>query len=145
MFALEEHFAREIISHAREEAPNECVGILGGKEGRVLRLYRGTNAEHSPYRYSLDPKDLYRIYRDLDSQGWEVAGIYHSHPKAGAYFSETDLKLAFWTGAIYIVVSLLDAERPVMRAFRVADGQATEEDLSIVPDSPFHDSDASPS
>ncbi|MBI2918582.1 MAG: M67 family metallopeptidase [Chloroflexi bacterium] len=136
MFTLEQRFASEIIAHARDDAPNECVGILGGKEGHVLRLYRGTNAEHSPYRYSLDPKDLYRIYKDLDAASWEVVGIYHSHPRAGAYFSDTDLKLAFWTQAVYIVVSLLDLERPVMKAFRVSEGKAFDEELAVVPDGP---------
>ncbi|MBI2866491.1 MAG: M67 family metallopeptidase [Chloroflexi bacterium] len=136
MFNLEERFAQQIIAHAREEAPNECVGILGGAGGQVLSLYRGINAEHSPRRYSLDPKDLYRIHRDLDDHGWEVVGIYHSHPQAGAYFSDTDLKLAFWTNAVYIVVSLLDPGQPEMRAYRVVAEKAVEEELNIGPDTP---------
>ncbi len=146
MFQIEQRFVQEIAAHAREDAPNECVGILGGKEGQVLTLYRGTNAEHSPYHYSLDPKDLYRIYRDLDSQGWEVVGIYHSHPRAGAYFSDTDLKLAFWTNAVYIVVSLLDPQQPEMKAFRVTEGKATEETMEVIPSGNLiHNPDIRPS
>ena len=38
----------EIVAHAREEAPNECCGMIGARDGGAASLYRARNAEASP-------------------------------------------------------------------------------------------------
>jgi proteasome lid subunit RPN8/RPN11 len=40
----------EIIAHARETAPEECCGIIAGKDGVATKLYRMTNAAEQAYR-----------------------------------------------------------------------------------------------
>ena len=131
MFTLERKFADEIVSHAREEDPNECCGILAGRDGRVARLYRAVNAEASPYRYNVDPKDLLRIYKECEAQGWDFVAIYHSHTHTEAYPSATDVRLAAWPDSLYLIVSLADKANPVLRAFRIQDGAIREEPLRI--------------
>jgi len=121
----------EMITHAKEDVPNECCGIIAGKDGTATKLYRAINAEASPYRYSVDPKDLLRIYRDVDSNDWEVLVIYHSHTQTEAYPSPTDIRLAAWEDAYYVLVSLADDDNPVVRAFRIRDGEVTEEELRV--------------
>lgn len=116
----------EMISHAREDAPNECCGIIAGADGRAMKLYRAVNAEASPYRYSVEPKDLLRIHKDADANDWEFMVIYHSHTHTEAYPSPTDVRLAAWPEAYYVLVSLMDEQQPVVRAFRIVDGQITE-------------------
>ena len=132
MFALERRYIDDMIAHAREEAPNECCGILAGKDGRILQLYRAINAEQSRYRYNIDSQDLFRIHRECEEQGWEFVGIYHSHTDSEAYPSPTDVRLAFWPEALYFLVSLRDSENPEVRAYRILDGQVSEEELEIV-------------
>ena len=132
MLTLERSHIDDMIAHARADAPNECCGIIAGKNGRATTLYRAVNAEASPYRYNVDPKDLLRIYRDLDDHGWDVLVIYHSHTHTEAYPSPTDIRLAAWPEAHYVIVSLEDDANPVVRAFRIEDGQATEEPLEVV-------------
>ncbi len=124
-------FAEEIIAHAREDAPNECCGIIAGSNGDATKLYRAINAEASPYRYSVDPKDLLRIYRDLEGNGWDVFAIYHSHTHTEAYPSPTDVRLAAWPDAYYLIVSLEHEANPVLRAFRIQDGAIEEEELQV--------------
>ncbi len=131
MFVLERKYADEIIAQAREEAPNECCGVLGGRDGRVEKLFRAVNAEKSPYRYNVDPHDLLRIYRECDANGWDFLAIYHSHTHTEAYPSPTDVRLAAWPESTYIIVSLADPENPVLRAFRIQDGRVSEEELRI--------------
>ena len=131
MLSLERSYSDEIIAHAREDAPNECCGIIAGNDGSATKLYRALNAEASPYRYNVDPKDLLRIYRDIDGNGWDVLAIYHSHTHTEAYPSPTDVKLAAWPEAYYVIVSLEDDANPVLRAFRIEDGQVTEEELRV--------------
>ena len=132
MLKLDRSYVDEIIAHARQDVPNECCGIIAGVDGRATRLYRAVNAEASPYRYNVDPKDLLRIYRDLESKGWDVLAIYHSHTHTEAYPSPTDVRLAAWPEAYYLIVSLADAANPVLRVFRINDGQVKEEELQVL-------------
>ena len=131
MFRIEKRYIDDMIAHAREEAPNECCGFLAGKDGRVLQFYRGTNAEQSRYRYEVDSDELYRIHRECEERGWEFVGIYHSHPSTEAYPSPTDVRRASWPEALYFVVSLRDSENPDVRAYRIVDGQVSEEELEV--------------
>ncbi len=131
MLKLERRYVDEIIRHAREEDPNECCGILAGRDGQVARLYRAVNAEASPYRYNVDPKDLLRIYKECDAQGWDFVAIYHSHTHTEAYPSATDVRLAAWPDSLYLIVSLADNANPILRAFRIQDGAIREEPLRI--------------
>jgi len=130
VFVLERKYADEIIAQAREEAPNECCGILAGRD-RVEKLFRAINAEKSAYRYNVHPHDLKRIYDECEANGWDFVAIYHSHTHSEAYPSPTDVSLAAWPDATYIVVSLTHPEKPVLRAFRIQDGHVSEEELQI--------------
>jgi proteasome lid subunit RPN8/RPN11 len=131
VFVLKREYADKIIAQAREEAPSECCGVLAGRDGRVAKLFRAVNGEKSPYRYNVDPHDLLRIYRECDANGWDFLAIYHSHTHTEAYPSPTDVRLAAWPDALYLIVSLLDSENPILRAFHIQDGRVSEEELRI--------------
>src|SRR3972149_3479972 len=127
--SLPQSFIDGMIAHAQEDAPDECCGIIAGEAGRAVKLFRAKNAEASPYRYNVEPKDLFRIYRECEENGWDFLAIYHSHAASDAYPSPTDVRLAFWPEAYYILVSLQDSANPVVRAFRILDGAVAEEEL----------------
>jgi len=129
---LDCRYIDEIVAHAREEAPNECCGIIAGQDGRPVKLFRAVNAQASPYRYEVESQDLFRINQEIESNGWDFLAIYHSHVEAEAYPSPTDVRLAFWPDAYYLIVSLADQASPVLRAFRIRDGRVSEEELEIV-------------
>jgi [CysO sulfur-carrier protein]-S-L-cysteine hydrolase len=132
LFYLEKKYSSEMISHARSEAPNECCGILAGVNGKAIKLYRTTNAEHSPVRYNVEPQELFHIYQEIDKRGWELLGIYHSHPHSKAYPSATDIKYAFFPGSWYFIVSLSDPIQPAVRVFRIANDKIEEQELKVV-------------
>ncbi len=131
MFRLDKRQVEEMIAHARAEAPQEACGVLAGPEGRVERVYRTTNVERSGVRYRLDPQEQYEILIELEQRGWELVGIYHSHPASEAYPSATDLEWAFYPDSLYFIVSLADQERPVIRAFRIVEGEVREEEIIV--------------
>ena len=133
MFRLDEKFAREMIAHAQREAPNECCGLLAGAKGRVEAVFPAKNALNSPVRYSLDPKELYRLLKTIDERGWDLLGIYHSHTHSQAYPSATDVKLAYYPEALYLIISLQDPGGPLVRAFRIVEGAISEEELLVAP------------
>ena len=121
----------ELIAHAREDAPDECCGIVATENDRAVKVFRATNAEASPVRYSLDPREQYRITMEIEEQGWELGAIYHSHTRSEAYPSQTDVNLAFYPEALYVIVSLRKPDDPEVRAFRIADERIEEVPLSV--------------
>jgi proteasome lid subunit RPN8/RPN11 len=120
----------ELLAHAREDAPNECCGLIGGEDGVARTVYRARNAEASPLRYNLDPQDQFRIMSEMEERGEELAAIYHSHTASPAYPSQTDINLAAYPDTLYLIVSLADGERD-LRGFRIEDGGVTEVELEI--------------
>jgi proteasome lid subunit RPN8/RPN11 len=121
----------QMLDQAREEAPNECCGILGGKDGAASTMYRATNAEQSPLRYTLDPNDLYRIsFQEIPENDEEMLAIYHSHTASPAYPSQTDINLATYPDSIYLILSLAEGEQP-LRGFRISDGEVSEVELTV--------------
>jgi len=129
MLTLTQQIIDEIVDQAQAEAPNECCGIIAGKDGRATKLFKARNAEASPYRYSVDAQDLFKIYRECEASDWEFLVIYHSHTASEAYPSPTDVRLAFWPEAHYVLISLEDAEKPVVRSFRILDSAVSEEEI----------------
>jgi [CysO sulfur-carrier protein]-S-L-cysteine hydrolase len=132
LFYLEKNYAGEMAAHAGAEAPDECCGILAGAGGKVVKLYRAANAAHSPFRYNVHPEELLGIYRDLEEKKWDLLGIYHSHTASPAYPSAVDVRYAFWSKALYIIISLQNPAKPVLRAFHINKGVIVEEELKII-------------
>ncbi len=124
----------EIVAHAREEAPNECCGMVSGADGHATAVHRARNAEASPLRYTIHPQDQFRITMDIEERGEEIAAIYHSHTKSPAEPSQTDINLAEnWPDPLYVICSVADPDAPDVRAFSIHDGRVEEVELHVDP------------
>jgi proteasome lid subunit RPN8/RPN11 len=119
----------EIIAHARDHAPRECCGVIAGKDGALAHLHRLTNLEQGNNRYLFDDEEFYKVYWEIENRGEELISVYHSHPVTVAYPSTTDVEFAFWPEAIYLICSLEFEQSPVIRGFRIVDGEIAEIDL----------------
>jgi proteasome lid subunit RPN8/RPN11 len=124
-------FMKEIVDHGLRSFPNECCGLVAGRDGSPVRVYQMTNLDASPVSYRLDPKEQLEVFDEMDAEGLDLWGIYHSHTHSEAYPSETDRRLAFYPDALYLLLSLSDRENPVLRAFRIVDDEVSEEELTI--------------
>jgi proteasome lid subunit RPN8/RPN11 len=120
----------DIIAHAREDAPNECCGMIASLDGGAVRVYRATNSAASDLRYEIDGVEQYRIQTEIDDSGWDLGAIYHSHTRSAPYPSQTDINLAFYPDSLYVIVGLAGDE-PEVRAFRIADQQVSEAPLEV--------------
>lgn len=120
----------EMIEQAREEIPNECCGLIGGVDGEAKTLYKAKNSEASPLRYNLDPQDQFRIMSEMEERGEELAAIYHSHTASPAFPSQTDINLATYPDAIYLILSLAEGEEP-LKGFWIRDGEVSEAELEV--------------
>ena len=122
-----------IVGQARAEAPNECCGIVGTRDGRAVTLYPLRNAAASPLRYEIDPREQLRTFEALDEAGLEAGIIYHSHTRSAPEPSQTDINLAFYPDAIYLIVGVAQ-EQDDVRAWRIADGSVSEAALAVEED-----------
>ena len=122
----------EMVAHAREDLPNECCGMIGGRDGEASRVVRVENAAASPLRYEMDPQGQYDALKAIEDAGEELIGIYHSHTRSAAYPSQTDVNEArMWPEQAYVIVSLEDEEAPDVKAFDLADLKIADVELDV--------------
>ena len=122
----------EMIAHAREDLPDECCGMIGGRDGEATSVVRVENAAHSPLRYEMDPQGQYDALKEIEDAGDELIGIYHSHTRSAAYPSQTDVNEArMWPEQVYVIVSLEDEEAPDVKAYDLADLKIADVDLDV--------------
>lgn len=130
-----------VAAHARAELPNEACGLIVGDRpaaegGRALRWLPTRNRAASPYRYEIHPDDLLRAAIETDGADEVFWAIVHSHVASPARPSPTDIGLAFYPDALYVLVSLHPAEAdpatgaPGIRAWRILDGAVDEVELT---------------
>ena len=132
-FSLSDEHFRQILEHTRAEAPNEACGLLAGRDQYVTHVLPATNVAENPLvGYLMDPEDQLRHFHMIEEEALDLLGIYHSHPASGAYPSPTDLSMAYYPEAVYAIVSLMQSDRPVLRTFRIVDGQVSEVALQIM-------------
>lgn len=122
----------EMVAHAREDLPNECCGMIGGRDGEATRVVRVENAAASPLRYEMDPQGQYDALKAIEDAGEELVAIYHSHTRSAAYPSQTDVNEAvMWPEQVYVIVSLADEDAPDVKGFDLADLKIADVELDV--------------
>jgi proteasome lid subunit RPN8/RPN11 len=122
----------DVIAHARADAPNECCGMIASRNGEAVAVHRARNKAASPLRYEIDGMEQYKIQSAIDDAGLELGAIYHSHTRSAPEPSQTDINLAFYPEALYVIVGLEHGE-PDVRAWSIVDGQVSPAALEVVP------------
>ena len=134
-----------MVDHCRSKYPKEACGILAGSAGRsvptgqerlVLQLYPMTNVEDSPIGYSMDPKEQLTIEKQMRQRNQGMLGIYHSHTASDAYPSSVDVRLAVSPDISYVLVSLKDQDRPMVKSYRIDGGKVTPEPGPLIEEVP---------
>ncbi len=134
MLQIDRQTYEALVAHARQEYPNEACALLAGPSddvGRVEKTFTLPNAEASPTFYVVEPKAQLRAMTEMDERGWDLVGIFHSHTFTEAYPSRTDVELAAYPDATYLILSLADQDAPVLRGFRIRDGEVREVPLRV--------------
>lgn len=124
-FAIDPATWDALVEHAWSDFPYEVCGLLGVEPDGTIHQYVITNDERSMTYYVMNPKELLRAMREIEDNEWQLV-IYHSHTHTQAFPSATDVRLAAYPEATYLIVTLQDRDHPDMRAFRILDGEVTE-------------------
>ena len=115
----------EIIAHAREDAPDECCGVVGSDAERAVEVHRLVNEAHSPLKFVVGG-DLVPVWTSIEDRGLEIGAIYHSHTRTAPYPSQTDINFARnWPGVEWLIVGL-DGDDIDVRSYLIADGEVQE-------------------
>lgn len=124
-----------MAAHCRQELPDEACGLIGGvrrgNEMYAKKIYRMTNVESDRAHFSMEPAEQFAAARDMRADGTELLGSFHSHPAGPAALSEEDVRRAYDTDILYLVLSLAD-DKPELKAFRVGEaGCVVQEDIVL--------------
>ena len=120
----------QMLIQAETEAPIEACGILAGKDGTVNKFYKMTNSDQSSDHFTLLPQEQFKVVKDIRAADLEMLAIYHSHPESPARPSKEDVRLAFTSGIVYVILSLQNAE-PVVKGFIINKNSVTEIPIKI--------------
>jgi len=140
MLSIKKSDLQIMFDHCLAGAPNEACGMLGGRNGRVEKVYCMTNAKPGPDYYEMDPAEQFRVMKDIRDAGLELIGLFHSHPHSQAYPSSVDVSQAYWPGtqlpnypdAVYVIVTLMDRAKQAARAFSIEEGKITEVPVQVL-------------
>lgn len=114
MTQLLPHVKREIVEHARAEAPRECCGMIGRykrSDSELVKVYPAVNSAVADRNFGISGVEQYRIERELEDDGLRIGAIYHSHPTQPPSPSAADQRfMTYFPGVLSIIVSLAGDE-----------------------------------
>jgi proteasome lid subunit RPN8/RPN11 len=116
----------ELVAFGLDNVPNECCGIGLGPVGEVAEFHRLKNVHETPQtRYEISAADQLRMFHRAEEMGWEITMVFHTHPLTEPFPSATDIALAGWPDAVYVILGC-GTMPPVMRAYFIRDGIVEE-------------------
>ncbi len=119
-----------IVEHARDDAPNECCGLIGSRDGVATSVHPMENLKASPLAFEMHGPDVMRVIDEIEDGGGELGGMYHSHTRTEPYPSQTDRNFAVnWPGLEWVIVGLSDGEATV-RSYLIDDDGVREVPLA---------------
>jgi proteasome lid subunit RPN8/RPN11 len=121
----------DMVAHARDEAPNECCGMVASRDGDAVAVHRAINTEASPLRFVIDSREQLQLLNRIEQAGLDMGAIYHSHTRTAPEPSQTDITFAQgWPGVVWIIVGLKNGE-PDVRAWLINGSDVAEAELVV--------------
>ncbi len=131
MLELPQAMVDQVIAHARRDHPDECCGVIVGKDGMATRLFEMDNADRSPTGFTFDSQEWLKVYRAIDDADEDQLVVYHSHTATAAYPSRTDILWSRTTEFQHWLLVSTRADEDEVRSFVIADGEVVEEELRV--------------
>ncbi len=123
----------EIVAHAVRDAPNECCGLVLGRDGTATSARALENLAASPFRFDIDGRELISFaFADEDDE--QLVAIYHSHTRSAPYPSQTDVNFAAgWPGVEWLIVGVPKAgdAAPAVKSYLIDDGAIRDVEIEV--------------
>lgn len=139
MITLKKADYEKMLAHARACLPEEACGLIAGTENsdgsekHIEAVYLIENTDHSNEHFTISPQEQLAAIKDMRAKGLKPLGNWHSHPESPSRPSEEDKRLFFDSKARYLILSLMDAESPVLNAFIVQNHtDVSRDELTII-------------
>ncbi len=122
----------QLLHLAQISPEQEICGLIGGRDNRPSHCYPIDNVADQPeQRFLLDAKQQIAAMATMRQRGEQLFAIYHSHPSAPAIPSRTDLEMAAYSDALYLIISLNTKGVLQLRGFRIVDAKIQEVTLCL--------------
>jgi proteasome lid subunit RPN8/RPN11 len=123
---MPEPIRQAILTHAENTFPDECCGLIASVEGAIRFAYPLTNVNPSPTSFTVDPEEHFGAMSHAENQGWEISGVFHSHPSGQPTPSETDVAVALDPDWVHLITG-----GGQISAFRIRRGEIEKVELRI--------------
>jgi proteasome lid subunit RPN8/RPN11 len=127
-----------IRRHGEADYPREACGLIGGiveperKVAVQLVPMRNSRPDAPRTRYLIDPEAFRRAQQQLERDGLDVVGVYHSHPDAVSRPSAFDQEHAWpWISYVIVAVAARHAGETTSWTLAADRGTFTPEELAI--------------
>jgi proteasome lid subunit RPN8/RPN11 len=131
----------EIRAHLESVYPDEGAGFLLGYQDGELRTVESALPQPNEFeedqrgrRYLIEPKDMLAAEKYADEHGYQILGIFHSHPDHPAEPSSYDLEWSLpWFS--YVITSVESGKAVTTRGWRLTDDRDRfyEEKIEAIP------------
>ena len=112
MLIFQNGIAEQIYTHAKNEYPKECCGIILGRRlgkqriaDRIIQALNITNENNAAAHFQIDSLEVVRAETQAENDGLEIIGFYHSHPDCETVASNEDV-LHMIEGYSYPIISV---------------------------------------
>lgn len=119
-----------MVGHCLGEAPFEGCGLIAFDGDTVVNIYPTPNQDASASVYTIPPQMHFDALADAETRGWNLGGVFHSHPRGAAVPSLIDINGALDPSWVHIVIGLKD--NPEVKAWRIGEGEAFELDVVVL-------------
>lgn len=124
--------ADAMFKHSGWAYPEEACGLVAFDADRdpVLTICL-TNADHRTDRFTISPEEHFGAQKLAERCGYTIGAIFHSHPRSEAYPSRWDVNGGADPMWLHFVVGPVMGKRPLLRAFRIVQGEVTEVRVTV--------------
>jgi proteasome lid subunit RPN8/RPN11 len=130
----------EISRHGEVTYPEECCGILLGRETdgvrsieRLMPIDNQWDSVDRSERFLISSRDVLLAEREARRTGLDVLGFYHSHPDSPARPSEFDREHA-WPWYTYLIISIEAGHAGQLNGWQLRDDRSGYETVSLSAD-----------
>lgn len=110
--------------------PQEGCGLFASDGDEVVAVYpTGNDAESPENGFTVPPREHYEALADAESRGWEIGGVFHSHPRGTARPSMVDVMSALDPDWVYLVVGMRGGLE--VRAWRIRGNHIDEIEIDF--------------